>query len=73
MAGRWGSFISGLESKLDTILADEDTASKSKGDGAASEQPERKTALTVPTAPKGRADGQAVYQMSLLGLITDVI
>lgn len=72
MAGRWGSFISGLESKLDTILADEDTTLKSKEDGATSEQPEKKTALAVPTAPKGRAAGQAAYRKSLLGIVADV-
>lgn len=58
MAGRWGSFISGLESKLDTILADEDTTTKSKGDGSNSEQAEKKAALVVPTVAKGRVDGR---------------
>lgn len=57
MAGRWGSFISGLESKLDTILAEEDTTSTSKGDGSISEQAETKGGLAVPAIPKGRADG----------------
>ena len=31
-ASRWGSFLTGLESRLDTILADEDVTSKSKAD-----------------------------------------
>ena len=61
MAGRWGSFISGLESKLDTILADEDTASKSKGDDVKSEQAETRGALAVPAASKGSADRMAAY------------
>lgn len=57
MAGRWGSFISGLESKLDTILADEDTTLKSKGDGSISEQAQTRGGLAVPAMPKGRTDG----------------
>ena len=61
MAGRWGSFISGLESKLDTILADEDYASKSKDDDATSGQAETRVALAVPAAPKGSADRKAAY------------
>lgn len=31
---KWGSFLTGLESRLDTILADEDVASKPKAGGA---------------------------------------
>ena len=31
-ASRWGSFLTGLESRLDTILADEDVTSKSNAD-----------------------------------------
>ena len=57
MAGRWGSFISGLESKLDTILADEDTTLNSKGDGTTSEQAQIKGGLAVPVMPKGKIDG----------------
>ena len=57
MAGRWGSFISGLESKLDTILAEEDTTLKSKGDGSISEQAQTKGGLAVSVMPKGRMDG----------------
>ena len=61
MAGRWGSFISGLESKLDTILADEDITSKSKGNDTTSGQAETRVALAVPAAPKGSADRKAAY------------
>lgn len=61
MAGRWGSFISGLESKLDTILADEDTTSKSKDLNVTSGQAETKAALAVPAASRARADGKAAY------------
>ena len=61
MAGRWGSFISGLESKLDTILAEEDTAVKSKGDGSISEQAETKGGLAVPAMPKGKVDGSKSF------------
>ena len=57
MAGRWGSFISGLESKLDTILAEEDATVKGKGDGSISEQAQTKGALAVPVVSKGRMDG----------------
>ena len=57
MAGRWGSFISGLESKLDTILAEEDTTLKSKGDGSISEQAQTKGGLAVSVMPNGRMDG----------------
>ena len=61
MAGRWGSFISGLESKLDTILADEDSTSKSKDHDATSDQAKTRVALAVPAAPKGSADRKAAY------------
>ena len=71
MAGRWGSFISGLESKLDTILADEDTSTKVKEDGFTSEQPERKTTLAVQAAPKGRIDGLTTYGICLLDIVAD--
>ena len=53
---RWGSFLTGLESRLDTILADEDVVSKTRTDGGTSEPAENKGALTVPTAQKARAD-----------------
>lgn len=42
---KWGSFLTGLESRLDTILADEDVASKPKADDAKTEVAEDTTAL----------------------------
>lgn len=47
---KWGSFLTGLESRLDTILADEDVASKPKADGVKPEVAEDKAALRGPRA-----------------------
>jgi hypothetical protein len=47
---KWGSFLTGLESRLDTILADEDVTSKPKADGAKPEVAEDKAVLTGPRA-----------------------
>ena len=66
MAGRWGSFISGLESKLDTILADEDIVSKGKGDGSVSEETEPKAALAVPAASNVPLDGSVFYELDFV-------
>ena len=48
-SSRWGSFLANVESRLDTILADEDTAGKAaaaRGDGTkAQEQPGKKDAM----------------------------
>ena len=54
-SSRWGSFLANVESKLDTILADEDTAGKAaaaRGDGVKTqEQPgKRDTMLAAPAS-----------------------
>lgn len=52
---RWGSFLSSVESRLDTILADEDTAAKNPGkdDGKIKEQPGKRDAMVVPAIGGG--------------------
>ena len=53
-SSRWGSFLqqaaAGIESRLDTILADENEASSSlpKTNAKTSTQPSRRTGLLVP-------------------------
>ena len=48
-SSRWGSFLAGVESRLDTILADEDTAKvQKKNEAAAQEQPGKQDAMAVP-------------------------
>ena len=52
-SSRWGSFLAGVESRLDTILADEDTkAPPAKTDGSTQEQPGKKDGMAVPPAAK---------------------
>ena len=53
-SSRWGSFLAGVESRLDTILADEETAKKASDarDGARQEQPGKKEAMAVPSGGK---------------------
>lgn len=52
-SSRWGSFLAGVESRLDTILADEDTKpSAPKTDGGTQEQPGKKDGMTVHAAAK---------------------
>ena len=53
---RWGSFLTGLESKLDTILADEDVNSKNKTDGNALVSSDSKGTPAISTVQKARAD-----------------
>lgn len=49
-SSRWGSFLAGVESKLDTILADEPASSSSATkDGGNWEQPARKDVTTGDT------------------------
>lgn len=48
-SSRWGSFLAGVESRLDTILADEDTAKvQKKNEAAVQEQPGKQDAIAVP-------------------------
>lgn len=46
-SSRWGSFLAGVESRLDTILADEDTRAPTRGDGPVQEQPGKKGGMVV--------------------------
>lgn len=57
VTSRWGSFLAGVESKLDTILADESTTSTPPPakDGESQEQPVKKEAMAVPVT-KTRPD-----------------
>ena len=56
-SSRWGSFLANVESKLDTILADEETLSKLalQEDGKVQEQPGKKEGMALPV---GAAPGQ---------------
>lgn len=51
-SSRWGSFLAGVESKLDTILADEPATSSSPAakDGGNREQQAKKDVMTVDAA-----------------------
>ena len=52
-SSRWGSFLAGVESRLDTILADEDTkAPPAKVEGGTHEQPVKKDGMAIPPAAK---------------------
>lgn len=55
---RWGSFLTGLESRLDTILADEDVSSKNKTDGSKNESAENKAMAEAPEAEKTRGNSK---------------
>lgn len=61
VTSRWGSFLAGVESKLDTILADEGTTSTPipANDGESQEQPVKKEAMAVPVL-KMRADSRSL-------------
>ena len=52
-SSRWGSFLAGVESRLDTILADEDRKPlPAKAEGGTQEQPGKKDGMTIPTAAR---------------------
>ena len=52
-SSRWGSFLAGVESRLDTILADEDRKPlPPKAEGGTQEQPGKKDGMTIPTAAR---------------------
>lgn len=65
-ASRWGSFLTGLESKLDTILADEDpkTARQPKGNEAKQEQ-KHKNEVTAATGVRSRGDSMVLGLFAL--------
>lgn len=54
MSSKWGSLLSGLESRLDTLLADEETAKRASDarDGSKQEQPGKKDAMAAPPSGK---------------------
>ncbi len=52
-SSRWGSLIAGLESRLDTILADEDTVkAQKKNEAAVQEQPGKQDGMVVSATSK---------------------
>ena len=52
-SSRWGSFLAGVESRLDTILADEDRKTQpTRAEGGTQDQPGKKDSMTVPPATK---------------------
>ena len=52
-SSRWGSFLAGVESRLDTILADEDrNVPPAKAEGGIQEQPGKKDGMAIPPAAK---------------------
>ncbi len=59
-SSRWGSFLAGVESRLDTILADEDTrAPPARTEGGTQEQPGKKDGMAVSPAAKPTASRTA--------------
>ncbi|KAL8739051.1 MAG: hypothetical protein Q9181_000233 [Wetmoreana brouardii] len=62
-ASRWGAFLAGVESRLDTILADEDQpASRPKADATHQVQTERKESMPPPPLPK--VSGESISRPS---------
>ena len=47
-SSRWGSFLSSVESRLDTILADEDPKAQQKNDGRSSEHTGKQETMAIP-------------------------
>ena len=59
-SSRWGSFLAGVESRLDTILADEDRQGPpAKAEGGTQEQPGKRDGMAVPLAAKPTASRTA--------------
>lgn len=58
---RWGSFLTGLESKLDTILADDDVSSKAKANDIESEAAVDKAALVAPLTRKATPNSMDLH------------
>lgn len=65
-SSRWGSFLTGLESKLDTILADEDPKNtrQSKGNEARQDQ-KHKNEITASSGVQSRGDSMVLGLFSL--------
>ena len=57
-ASRWGSFLAGVESRLDTILADDDTASgRPKSNAVPQDHAEKKDASAALAQGKAKVEG----------------
>lgn len=68
-SSRWGSFLTGLESKLDTILADEDPKNTRQSKGSEAKQDQKhKNEVTALTGVQSRGDSMV---LSLSSLRTD--
>ncbi|KAL9126177.1 MAG: hypothetical protein Q9217_004739 [Psora testacea] len=64
-SSRWGSFLAGVESRLDTILADEEPKSQIKQNGKVSDQPGKKEGMAVPAAGAARVPSTSRAQERL--------
>lgn len=69
-SSRWGSFlqqaVAGVESRLDTILADDDTPSK---DSKTPELPAKKESTKTPAATKVQQDGTALLMLAVASVL----
>ena len=69
-SSRWGSFlqqaVAGVESRLDTILADEDTTSK---DSERPELPANKESSKIPAATKVQQEGMALAPSAIASIL----
>ncbi|KAL9098798.1 MAG: hypothetical protein Q9163_005606 [Psora crenata] len=54
-SSRWGAFLAGVESRLDTILTEEDPRSQTKQNGKVSQQPGKEEGMAVPATGAARA------------------
>ncbi|KAL8693378.1 MAG: hypothetical protein Q9218_001770 [Villophora microphyllina] len=62
-ASRWGAFLAGVESRLDTILADEDQLpGRPRADGTQQVQPGRQDSMAAPPLPK--SSGESISRPS---------
>lgn len=70
-SSRWGTFlqqaVAGVESRLDTILADEDTPSK---DSKTPELLAKKESTKIPAATKVQQDGMALVMLAVASVLT---
>lgn len=71
---KWGSFLTGLESKLDTILGDEDPATSraASKDGGTQDQATKKEAVASLSVGKSRGESTVLYaQLRVIMEVTD--
>ena len=70
-SSRWGSFlqqaVAGVESRLDTILADEDSNAvrPTKPNEKAVEQPAKREAMSIPTPQRSSMDGMCTLRLNM--------